>query len=104
LGIQLVIVLNQNYALQQQQQAAANGQAAAERRSYSGSGSATPLRKQPSGPMSPRQVCRSTYLEQQGYHGLVTVVLMLHVLPQPQQQQQQHEEPAAASGPDGARV
>jgi hypothetical protein len=106
LGIQLVIVLNQNYALQQQQQAAANGQAAAELRSYSGSGSATPLRKQPSGPMSPRQVCRSTYLEQQGNLGLVTVVLMLHVLPQPQQQQQQqqHEEPAAASGPDGARV
>jgi hypothetical protein len=56
-----VIVLNQNFALQQQQQqqqqqAAANGQASTALRSYSGSGSATPLGKQPSGPLSPRKV------------------------------------------------
>ena len=60
LGIQLVIVLNQNLALQQQQhQAASNGQAAAGAAAQSrssGSGNATPLKKQSSGPLSPRRV------------------------------------------------
>lgn len=59
LGIQLVIVLNQNLALQQQQNQAANGQAAAAAAvptRNSGSGSVTPLRKQSSGALSPRRV------------------------------------------------
>jgi hypothetical protein len=59
LGIQLVIVLNQNLALlQQQNQAAGNGQAAAAAvpTRNSGSGSVTPLRKQSSGALSPRRV------------------------------------------------
>lgn len=62
LGIQLVIVLNQNLVLQQQQQqhqAASNGQAAAGaavQSRGSGSGNATPLKKQSSGPLSPRRV------------------------------------------------
>lgn len=57
LGIQLVIVLNQNLALQQHlAAAAANGQAAAAHGYNSSSGSTTPLKKQSSQPLSPRRV------------------------------------------------
>jgi hypothetical protein len=65
LGIQLVIVLNQNVALQQQQQlqlqAAVNGQeAAAVRLTSSTSGGTTPLRKHSSGPLATHKVSALT--------------------------------------------
>jgi hypothetical protein len=83
LGIQLVIVLNQNVVLQQQQQlqlqAACNVQeGSAVRLTSSASGGTTPLRKHSSGPLATHKVITSTNERNMACQSFFILIMTVH--------------------------